>query len=187
MVRALVHGHHVFPGDIADQGREQEMVAAAVEEALGVHLSVGLVDILREMGLQQVFRDGGMVVDQAVDGLLVQEVADGIVDSDDGRLLPVLAHERDEAEGVPLAPVINDHVLAVLGLHGDPDAALLDDLEAVAGEIVLLQNDRALGIELHGQVLYDRGKHRFVQELEGWNFFQELYDFVLDHGYPLRC
>ena len=183
--RALMHGHHLFPGDIPDQGREQEVVAASVEEALRLHLSVGLVDIFRKVGLQQVFSDRGVVVDQAVDGLLVQEVADGIVDSDNGRLLPVLAHERDEAEGVAFSPVVNDHVLAVLGFDRDPDAALLDDLQAAAGRTVLLQNDGALGVKFHGNILNDHGKHRIVQELKGRYFFKELHYFILDHDYPL--
>jgi len=124
------------------------MVAAAVEQALVVHLAVGLVDVFREMGLEEVLGERRMGLDQPVDVLLAQQVADRIVDRDDRRLLAVLAHEGNDAEAVPLTPEIDDHILAVPRFEGDPDTTLLDDPERVARWTILLQDDHVLGVEL---------------------------------------
>jgi len=115
-----------------------------------VHLAVGLVDVLGEMGLKEVLRERRMRFDDPVQMFLIQEVTDGVVNGDDGRLLPVLAHERNDAEGVSLAPEVDNHVLSRFRLDRDPHAALLDDPKGVARRSVLLQDDRVLGIELHG-------------------------------------
>ena len=95
---------HVLCRDVPHRGREQQVIAAPVKQALVLHLPVDLVDVLGEMGLQEILGERGVHLDQFPDLVPAEQVADRVLEGDDRGLLPVLADERHEAEGVPFAP-----------------------------------------------------------------------------------
>ena len=144
-----IRGGHDLPGaQLPDRRREEELVSPDVQGTPETHVREGRVDELRQERFQVVLHESGIRLEQGQDLVPVDLVDGGVLDGDHVGPGLVRAHEGEEAEDIPLGPVVEDDFL-LAGAHEDLDAALPDDHEQGARRAVLAKDDRLFGEVRH--------------------------------------
>ena len=173
--------HRIAAHEVADRGGEEDAMAVCQAAGASAALLVDLVDEIEKVRLQEALRDRRVRLERRQQAPLGDQQPDRVFLRAHVAARRLVADQRQQAEVLALAAVVDDQLAAVIGGEIQAHRPPLDHHQVLDGLAALLEDRRSAAVVVEGRLAAERLDRRRRQQVERVDAAEKLSGLLLEH------